>query len=105
MERLTLRKNVLELGTLLCSSSSRVRELRCSAEEAWLVRPLVEVVLAVCCNYASACLLVGLGGEEAAGREGQQEEMRVPVVRHYDLCALPVRGYANMQAQARRAVS
>ena len=47
-----------------------MRELRCSAEEAWLVRPLVEVVLAVCCNYASACLLVGLGGEEAAGDEG-----------------------------------
>ena len=70
MERLTLRKNVLELGTLLCLSSSRARELWCSAEDACLVRPLVEVVLAVCCNYASACLLVGLGGEDAAGDKG-----------------------------------
>jgi hypothetical protein len=95
--RLTLKKQLFELGRLVQAHAERTAALRCSdvlamgqslpadgararessplSSPAWgqadlaLVHPLLEVVLEQCCDYCSACLLVGLStGSSAAKR-------------------------------------
>jgi hypothetical protein len=70
--------DMLAMGQSLPAAGARPRESSPLSSPAWgqadlaLVQPLLEVALEQCCDYCSACLLVGLSTGSSGGKRAKE---------------------------------